>query len=176
MTRIDSKTNARGPKSKASRKKVSQAARDMFRYAYELKVKGNARENIYCKVKEPKKILVAQYESDCGEIIKFTLEIKGHNCTLTRDGVELVELARSLMPDLIITSVWLTKIDGLKAAELIRDDPKTCSIPILLASRSLSSVGFLEEKYSTLAEDFDYLLRKPFTSGELIAGVEILTS
>ena len=54
--------------------------------------------------------------------------------------------------------------------------PKTCSIPILLASRSLSSVGFLEEKYSTLVENFNYLIRKPFTSGELIAGVEILTS
>ncbi len=170
MSRIDSKTNARRPKSKASRKKVSQAARDMFRFAYELKVKGNARVRALREANKDKKILIAEYDLDPASFTKMILEREGYDCTLAQDGDQLVTLASSLMPDLIITGTWLTKIDGLRAAELIRDDPKTCSIPILLASRK-SSLDWLVQD---LPRQIDYYIQKPFTSTRLISGVELL--
>jgi len=170
MTRIDSKTNALALEPNASRKKANQANRDMFRFAYEAQLKQNARDKVPQKVKEPKKILIAEYDLDPASFTKMILEREGYDCTLAQDGDQLVTLASSLMPDLIITGTWLTKIDGIRAAELIRDDPKTCSIPILLASRK-SSLDWLVQD---LPRQFDYYIQKPFTSTRLISGVELL--
>jgi len=72
------------------------------------------------------------------------------------------------MPDLIITGIWLLEIDGLKVAELIRNDPKTSLIPILVVSRK-----YLYEEPPT-PRPYDDYLQKPVTSSQLISSVERL--
>jgi len=142
----------------------------MFHFAYEAQNKRNAWVRALREANKDKKILIAEYDLDPASFTKMILEREGYDCTLAQDGDQLVTLASSLMPDLIITGTWLTKIDWLRAAELIRDDPKTCSIPILLASRK-SSLDWLVQD---LPRQIDYYIQKPFTSTRLITGVELL--
>jgi len=132
------------------------------------RLKRNARDKVPQKVKEPKKILIAENDPDQAFVTKFILEQKGYHCTLATTGTQAVALAGTVMPDLIITGIWLLEIDGLKAAELIRNDPKTSSIPILILSRKyLADSSYTQRPYD------DYL-QKPVTSSQLISSVEHL--
>jgi len=119
--------------------------------------------------KQPKKILIAENDPSQATVAKSILEQKGYHCTLAANGSQAVTLARIFIPDLFISSIRLKEIDGLKAAELIRNDPKTSSIPILIVSaKSPHLVG------QRTPAPFNYYLPKPFTSEQLISTVELL--
>ena len=120
------------------------------------------------KIKEPKKILIAENDPDQAIITKTILEGIGHHCTLATTGTQAVALAGTVMADLIITGIGLLEIDGLKAAKLIRSDPKTSLIPILVVSAKVP------EDLSDTQRPYDGYLRKPILSRELISSVERL--
>jgi len=119
--------------------------------------------------KQPKKILIAENDPGQATVTKSILEQKGYHCTLAANGSQALTLARNFIPDLIISGILLEEIDGLKATELIRNDPKTSSIPILIVSaKSPSLVGQI------LPTQVNGYLPKPFTSSQLISSVELL--
>jgi len=121
------------------------------------------------KPKQTKKILIAENDPDQAFITKVILEVEGYNCTLATTGTQAVALVGTVMPDLIITGIGLLEIDGLKAAELIRNDPKTSSIPILVVSAK-----YLYEDWPPTPRPYNDYLQKPITSSQLISSVERL--
>jgi signal transduction histidine kinase len=86
-----------------------------------------------------------------------------------RDGVQGLELARTLRPDVVVSDVAMPEMDGYELCRRIRAQDETKSLPILLvtARTELSSVlqGFE-------AGASDYLL-KPFHAKELLARVDV---
>jgi len=87
------------------------------------------------------------------------------------DGEAGVETARRELPDLILMDVQLPKMSGLDATRLLRDDPATAHIPILVIT-SFALSGDRERAAEAGANGY---LAKPYSPRELLARVrEIL--
>jgi two-component system, cell cycle response regulator DivK len=87
------------------------------------------------------------------------------------DGEAGVEAARRELPDLILMDVQLPKMSGLDATRLLRADPATGHIPILVIT-SFALSGDRERAAEAGATGY---LAKPYSPRELLARVrEIL--
>ena len=111
-----------------------------------------------------RKILVADDESDLLEMTLLRLKKTGYDAFGAEDGREVQELARQLLPDLIILDIYLPYIEGDEIAKIFKKDEKLKNIPIILISATTQS---LEKKARECGADGFFL--KPFDPADLIA-------
>lgn len=76
------------------------------------------------------------------------------------NGLKAIDIARQLIPDLIISDVSMPKLDGYTLCERIKNDEKTSHIPVILLTGK-SSEKHVEEGFSKGA---DYYITKPFNT------------
>ena len=63
------------------------------------------------------------------------VELAGqYEIDVARHGVEGVEKARAWQPDLILMGLRMPVMDGFEAIKIIRSDPNTANIPIIVIS------------------------------------------
>lgn len=117
-----------------------------------------------------KKILLVEDNPATIDVIMKEVEFLGYDCIVAEDGKKGVDMTSSRHPDLIIMDISLPKMDGLEAATLIRNNPKTQSIPILAATaRALPG-----DREKCLEAGCDDYIAKPFTHRELGAAIKRL--
>lgn len=112
----------------------------------------------------PKKILVVDDEQDIREIIKIALTDAGFQVLEAGDGKTAIELAKKEKPDLITMDIMMPNIDGFEAAKIIKDDPETKDIPIII----LSVLAQDKDKYLRGIADY---VSKPFRPDELVVKI-----
>jgi len=78
-----------------------------------------------------KRILITEDIADLRTVLKTVVESLGYECFMASNGKEAVEMAATERPDVIMMDVMMPQMDGFTAASLIRQNPKTQSIPIL---------------------------------------------
>ena len=109
-----------------------------------------------------KRILIAEDETIIRLDLRATLEASGYDvCGEARDGVEAVELAEELEPDLILMDVKMPRLDGIEAARRILERR---AVPIVMLT------AFGQEELVARAVDagvFGYLA-KPFREQDVI--------
>jgi CheY-like chemotaxis protein len=92
---------------------------------------------------ETKTILVADDSPTIVEIMKFMLGAMGYNVEVATDGVEAIERAYAVHPDLILLDIEMPKMNGYQVCRLIKADRATNQIPVLiLTSRDLAADRF----------------------------------
>lgn len=90
--------------------------------------------------RDPPLVLVVDDVEDGRAIVCDFLEFRGFRMAEAEDGVEALEKAQELLPDLILMDVWLPRMDGLEATRLLKADERTRHIPVLaLTAHALSS-------------------------------------
>ncbi len=105
------------------------------------------------------KILIAEDERDIRDLIEFTLKFAGHEVVKAANGAEAVELAPTVMPDLIMMDVRMPKMTGYEACKAIKEIESVKNIPVVF----LSAKGQDSEIDTGLeAGAFEYIL-KPFS-------------
>jgi CheY-like chemotaxis protein len=103
-------------------------------------------------------ILVLEARPESTLPMKRLLEIDGHEVHTAGDGREGVELAKSLMPDIVMSCIELPGLDGLEVAGAIcKSLPRK---PFLIAH---TGYGKREIGAEAKAAGFDLLLLKPFS-------------
>src|SRR5688572_17563558 len=78
------------------------------------------------------KILVVDDEPDALEILGFKLKEAGFIPLFAKDGSRALAAARDERPALIVLDLMLPEVDGLEVCKILRRDPATASIPILM--------------------------------------------
>ena len=96
-----------------------------------------------------------------------TLLSEEYRVVTATDGVEALERARELVPDLIMTDVMMPRMDGFELLAALQQDPLTVGIPVVMLSARAGESGLIQ---GLDAGADDYLV-KPFTSRELRARV-----
>lgn len=116
------------------------------------------------------KILVVDDEPDAVELISFNLQSAGFRVVAAEDGAAALRRARSTLPDLIVLDVMLPEIDGLEVCKLLRRDPATAEIPIVMLTAKAAEV----DRILGLELGADDYVTKPFSPRELILRIRKL--
>lgn len=117
-----------------------------------------------------KRILLVEDHPVTQEVMRQELKFLGYEVTVAGNGVQAVELATKLMPDIIVMDILMPQMDGLEAAARLRNHPGTREIPILAATAK----ALAGDRERCLSNGFDAYIAKPFTHQQLGAAVEQL--
>ena len=80
------------------------------------------------------KILAVDDESDLTELISYHLGRNGHLVDTAANGWEAIEQVTRNRPDLILLDLMLPDLDGFGFCEILRRNPATATIPIIIIS------------------------------------------
>lgn len=69
---------------------------------------------------DPKKILLIDDEQDILEILSYNLEKEGYTVYTADNGTDGVELAKNIIPDLILLDVMMPEKDGIETCQDLR--------------------------------------------------------
>ena len=89
------------------------------------------------------KILVIEDHKDIRLYMKVLF---GANYTviMAENGEEGVRLARKEMPDIILSDVMMPKMDGFECTRILKEDVKTCHIPIILLTALVGDMDIVK--------------------------------
>jgi DNA-binding response OmpR family regulator len=116
------------------------------------------------------KILVVDDEPDLLELIDTNLTAAGFDVLMADSGAEALRKARALQPQLILLDVMLPGLDGLEVCRMLRRDPATGSIPIVMLTARAAEI----DRIVGLELGADDYITKPFSMRELVLRVKKL--
>jgi phosphate regulon transcriptional regulator PhoB len=117
-----------------------------------------------------KKILIVDDEPDILELISYNLKKEGFHLSTALDGEDALTKVRTDHFDLIILDLMLPGIHGIELCRILRNNPKTAHIPIIM----LTARGEESDKVHGLETGADDYMTKPFSPKELIARVKAI--
>ena len=107
-------------------------------------------------------------DADLVELLRFNLKKAGFAVGTAIDGIEALKKARSLLPDLILLDLMLPELDGLAVCEVLRRDPATASVPVIMLTAMSSQLARL----TGLEAGANDYVTKPFNFKDLLSRVE----
>jgi phosphate regulon transcriptional regulator PhoB len=116
------------------------------------------------------KILVVDDEPEAVELVEFNLKQAGYDVLTAADGAEALKKAHSALPSLIVLDLMLPEVDGLEVCKMLRRDPATASIPIVMVTAKAAEI----DRILGLELGADDYVTKPFSPRELGARVKAL--
>ena len=117
-----------------------------------------------------KNILIVEDEPDAVELLELHLKNAGYDVTLAEDGEEALRKIHKSIPDLVILDLMIPEINGLEVCKVIRKDPATESIPVVMCTAKASEI----DKVLGLELGADDYITKPFSPRELVLRVKNL--
>lgn len=114
-------------------------------------------------------LLIAEDNAELVQLIKETLA-PVYNIISAENGRLGLETAQSEIPDLIISDVMMPEMDGFALCEKIRQDERTCHIPVIL----LTAKSAQTDQVAGLQQGADLYLTKPFSIKVLELSVQNL--
>jgi two-component system, OmpR family, alkaline phosphatase synthesis response regulator PhoP len=113
------------------------------------------------------KILLIEDEKDIIELLTYNLSKEGAQVFNTSDGSKALETAKLVNPDIILLDLMLPGLDGLEICKLIKMEPQTKHIPIIMLTAKSEDSDIITG-LELGAEDY---ITKPFSPKVLIARI-----
>ncbi|MDP4093582.1 MAG: [Fe-Fe] hydrogenase large subunit C-terminal domain-containing protein [Bacillota bacterium] len=138
------------------------------------------KDNVVKKLKEhvattipvdagSKRILVVDDEESIRKLLRQEFEDEGYYVEEAKDGIEAIDMIKAAVPDVIILDVMMPMMNGFDVAAVIKNDPRTKNIPIIILS-------IVEDRERGFNIGVDRYLTKPININELMKEVELLIS
>jgi len=91
----------------------------------------------------------------------------GYSVIAARDGVEGLHALTGSRPDLIISDIWMPRLDGYGFCQALKKDSGLARIPVIL----LTSLSEPKDIVEGLNAGADYYLTKPYSKSLLLSMV-----
>ncbi len=114
------------------------------------------------------RILLVEDEPDIAEVLQYNLEKEGFQVDLASRGDTGLEMVRREHPDLVLLDLMLPGVDGLELTRLLKRDPATAHLPIVM----LTARGVEVDRIVGLELGADDYISKPFSPRELVLRVK----
>ena len=119
------------------------------------------------------KILVVEDYGFICQLVAHSLQTKRHHVETASDGSTALRLAQEQEFDLVLTDLYVPKLDGISLTRELRQLPAYNNIPIVILSVEMNQDKILEGLDAGVTEWFI----KPFTPDKLVEKVDqLLTS
>jgi two-component system cell cycle response regulator DivK len=115
-----------------------------------------------------RRILVVEDNMDNYELVRFVLERAGYDVFLAVNGRDGVDAARLQKPDLILMDLTMPEMDGWMAAEKLKADEITKSIPLY----ALSAHTLPSDRKRALEAGCDGYVSKPIHMAGFLEVIE----
>ena len=112
-------------------------------------------------------LLLVEDNEDNRIIYTTVLRHLGYQVLEAQDGVQAVELARDVRPDLILMDISIPRLDGWEATRILRGDPRTRSIPII----ALTAHALADDRERATEVGFSAYLAKPIEPRVVVAEI-----
>ncbi len=116
------------------------------------------------------KILIVDDEPDALEVLGFKLRESGYAPLFAKDGARALTIARDERPALIVLDLMLPEVDGLEVCKILRRDPNTASIPVIMLTARAAEM----DRVLGLELGADDYVTKPFSPRELVLRIKKL--
>lgn len=116
-------------------------------------------------------ILAIDDDHDCLVMVQHMLRQMGFSVTGARSGIEALAVVGSVHPNVILLDLLMPGMDGFSVLEKLKENPVTQSIPVVI----VSARGQDDDLLAGYVAGADYYVSKPFTSSQLLYGIEMVT-
>ena len=104
-----------------------------------------------------KKVLAADDQVANRELVRALVEHFGHVVFEAGNGIEALQIAREIIPDLILLDLHMPELDGFGVLQELRRDARFTAIPIV----ALTASAMRGDREKALAAGFAGYIAKP---------------
>jgi CheY-like chemotaxis protein len=115
-------------------------------------------------------VLVVEDYQDAREMYAAYLQFSGYEVAEAANGVEAIEKARELLPDIVLMDLALPRMDGWEATRQLKSDPKTRNIPVV----ALTGHALAGHAEGARAAGCDAFVTKPCLPDALVTEIKRL--
>jgi len=116
------------------------------------------------------KILVVDDEIYIVHILDFSLGMEGYEVVTALDGEQALHKVKSDKPDLVVLDIMMPKLDGYETCKILKTDPETKNIPVILLSAKGRNV---DQKMGFQVGADDYIT-KPVSPRKLVERINMI--
>src|SRR2546427_8124628 len=117
-----------------------------------------------------KTVLLVDDDPEVLELLSFNFKKAGFAVLHAADGLQAITKAGSLSPNLIVLDLMMPELDGFAVLDLLRKDPATASIPVIM----LTAISGQMARLNALEAGASQFVTKPFSPQRLVATAEAL--
>ncbi len=116
------------------------------------------------------KILVVDDEIYIVHILDFSLGMEGYEVVTALDGEQALQKVKTEKPSLVVLDIMMPKLDGYETCKILKSDPATRNIPVILLSAKGRNVD-QKMGYQVGADDY---ITKPFSPRKLVERINMI--
>ena len=115
-------------------------------------------------------VLLIEDEPNIAEALRFVLARDGWRVSVFAQGAGAVGEVARLLPDLVILDLMLPGMSGLEIVELLRADPITEALPVMM----LTAKGLARDREAALRAGVSLFMTKPFSNAEVVTQARVM--
>jgi diguanylate cyclase (GGDEF)-like protein len=112
-------------------------------------------------------LLIVDDDPFIARLLEIELQAAGYRVRVANDGQQALDMVGREPPDLVITDVMMPHVDGFELTRMLRQDPRTAAVSVII----LTARGLSADKLEGFAIGADDYIVKPFDTPELLARV-----
>ncbi|MEC3876883.1 response regulator transcription factor [Chryseobacterium salviniae] len=115
-----------------------------------------------------KKIIIADDEHKILMSLEYSFKKNGYEVYIARDGTEVLEFLKTMIPDVILLDIMMPNLDGYSTLELIKKDERLKQTKVIF----LSAKNNPKDIEKGLEMGADAYITKPYSIKKLLQNIE----
>lgn len=115
-----------------------------------------------------KKIIIADDEHKILMSLEYSFKKNGYDVYIARDGTEVLEFLKTMIPDVILLDIMMPNLDGLSTLNIIKQDEKLKDTKVIF----LSAKNNPKDIEKGLEMGADAYVTKPYSIKKLMQLIE----
>lgn len=115
-----------------------------------------------------KRVLIVEDNEQNLYLLSFILQKRGYEVAAAHDGQQGIDMALSMIPDLILLDIQLPVMDGYAVARALRADPRLDRVPIV----AVTSYAMTGDREKTIEAGCNGYIEKPINPDTFLQQVE----